>query len=198
MLTHVVTGETISFLSMKKVGEFLGISTPSVRSYLDKNLPYKDYIISQPDIEESKENILSSKPQTIILTKVSDDSSTLSEEFPTIGKAAEYLGISRSTLNGLLNKPSSASTEENLCIINGFIVTKSDKTLSYIKSNNKVLEITDLVNNTTVTYPSVTSAALGLGVGKGSISMHLKGKQSSPPHFFYKKKNGGYVIKLTS
>lgn len=188
-LTHVVTGETISFLSMKKVGEFLGISTPSVRSYLDKNLPYKDYIISQPDIEESKENTFSSKPQTIILTKVSDDSSTLNEEFPTIGKAAEYLGISRSTLNGLLNKPS--GTEENLCIINGFIVTKSDKTLSYIKSNNKVLEVTDLVNNTTVTYPSVTSAALDLGVGKGSISMYLKGKQSSP----FKKR---YVIKLTS
>lgn len=191
LLTHVVTGEIISFISMKKAGEFLGISTPSVRSYLDKNLPYKDYIISQPDIEESKENILSSKPQTIILTKVSDESSTLSEEFPTIGKAAEYLGINRSTLNGLLNKPSSANTEGNLCIINGFIVTKSDKSLDYIKSNNKVLEITDLENNTTITYPSVTSAALALNVGKGSISMHLKGKQSSP----FKNR---YVIKLAS
>lgn len=90
-----------------------------------------------------------------------------------------------------MNKPSSTSTGGDLCIINGFFVTKSDKSLDYIKSNNKVLEITDLENNTTVTYPSVTSAALGLGVGKGSISMYLKGKQSSP----FKNR---YVIKLAS
>lgn len=70
MLTKVVTGETISSLSMKKAGEFLGISSTSIRRYIDENLPYNDYKISRPSLEEDKKNIISSKPQTIILTKV--------------------------------------------------------------------------------------------------------------------------------
>lgn len=41
-----------------------------------------------------------------------------------------------------------------------------------------------MVNNITVTHPSITSVAFALGVGKGSISMYLKGKQASP----YKKR----------
>lgn len=161
---------------MKKAGEFLGISSTSIRRYIDENLPYNDYKISRPSLEEDKKNIISSKPQTIILTKVGDLSPTKSEEFPTIEKAAEYLGINRSTLNNKLNK--SNSTGDN--IINGFIVSRSDKSLDYVKPKSKTLEITDLVNNTTVVYPSMSSAALALGVGKGSISMYLKGKQSSP------------------
>lgn len=79
-------------------------------------------------------------------------------------------------MNNKLNK--SNSTGDN--IINGFIVSRSDKSLDYVKPKSKTLEITDLVNNTTVVYPYMSSAALALGVGKGSISMYLKGKQSSP------------------
>lgn len=186
LLTNVVTGETIFFLSMKKAAEFLGMSSTSVRRYIDENLPYNDYKVSQPSLEEDKENNISSKPQTIILTKVSDLSPTKSEEFPTIEKAAEYLGVNRSTLNNNLNK--SNDTGDNLCIINGFIVSRSDKSLNYIKPNSRALEITDLVSNTTVVYPSMSSAALALGVGKGSISMYLKSKQISP----YKNR---YIIK---
>ena len=189
LLTNTVTEEAILFPSMGQAAEYLGVSVTTIRSYIDKKLSYNDYIISQPYLKQDEENKLSSKPQTIVLTKVSDSLPTQTEEFPTIQAAAEYLGVNRGTLNNILNN--SENTDASLCNIKGFIVSKSDKSLNYIKPNSKALEVTDQVNNTTVTYPSLTSVALALDVGKGSISMYLKGKQTSP----FKNR---YIIKSNS
>ena len=47
LLTKTETGDTLEFSSMKDEGKFLGISRPSVRRYLLKNLSYKGYTFAK-------------------------------------------------------------------------------------------------------------------------------------------------------
>lgn len=158
---------------MKNAAELLGITVTTLRSYLNNNLSYNEYIISDNSFQDNEVKEFSSKPQSIMLTNIKD-SSIIKEELcyrrqqpPTIKDAAEFLSITRSSLSYIFN--SSQNVQGGFSTINGYIISRREKSLNYIKPNSKSIEVTDLENNTTNIYPSVTLAADALGVTKGSI-----------------------------
>ena len=177
---------------MKNAAEFLGITVTTLRSYLNNNISYNEYIIRHnselaPQDNEVKE--FSSKPQSIMLTNIKD--SGIIKEFPTIKDAAKFLDITRSSLSYILNNSQNIKGGLSGAAVNGYLISRAEKSLNYIKPNSKSIEVTDLKNNTTNIYSSVTSAADALGVAKGSISMYFSGKQSTP----YKNR---YILKKVS
>lgn len=88
-LTNTATGEVITYASMMKAAEFLGVSRPTLKKYLDNNLSYNGYEFNLVNLEDKDSTEFSSKPQAIILTSGSD--SSIIKEFPTIKEAAEFL-----------------------------------------------------------------------------------------------------------
>lgn len=195
ILTNTITGEINTFSWMKNAAEFLGITVTTLRSYLNNNLSYNEYIIthnSQLGLQYNEVKEFSSKPQSILVTNI-QDSSIIKEELapPTIKDAAEFIDITRSSLSYILNNSQNAQGGLWEKAVNGYIITRTEKSLNYIKPNSKSIEVTDLENNTTNIYPSVTSAADALGVAKGSISMYFSGKQTTP----YKNR---YILKKVS
>lgn len=190
-----LTGEINTFFSMKNAAEFLGITVTTLRSYLNNNLSYNEYIISHNSELASQDNEVkefSSKPQSIMLTNIKD-SGIIKEELapPTIKDAAKFLDITRSSLSYILNNSQNIKGGLSGAAVNGYLISRAEKSLNYIKPNSKSIEVTDLKNNTTNNYSSVTSAADALGVAKGSISMYFSGKQFTP----YKNR---YILKKVS
>lgn len=181
VLTNSVTGETLTYPSMKSAAEFLDTTATTLRNYLSKNLPYNDYIISV-----NVDNELSSKPQSLLLTNMQDSST---KEFSTIKDAAVFLEVSRSSLSYALNKPNNG--EQNGCKIGDYLVTRIESDVNYIRPGSVSIEVTDLENNTTNVYPSITLAGQAIGVSKASISQYIRGKQAT----LYK---GRYILKQIS
>lgn len=163
---------------MKNAAEFLDTTVTTLRNYLAKNLPYKDYIINVGEVKE-----LSSKPQSLLLTKIKDFST---KEFSTIKDAADFLEVSRSSLSYVLNKPNNG--EDGGCKIKEYFVTRIENGVNYIRPGSKSIEVTDLESNTTNIYPSITLAGQAIGVSKASVSQYLKSKQTT----LYK---GRYTLK---
>lgn len=165
VLTDSVTGETLTYPSMKSAAEFLGTTATILRSYLSKNLSYNDYVIS---VNEGNE--LSSKTQSLLLTNIQDSST---KEFSTIKDAAVFLGVSRSSLSYALNKPNSG--EQNGCKIGDYLVTRIESEVNCIRPGSVSVEVTGLENNTTNVYPSITLAGQAIGVSKASVSQYIRG-----------------------
>lgn len=175
-LTNIATGEVLTYPSMTKAAEFLGVSRPTIKNCLDKNLSYNGYDFNLVNLEGKDSTEFLNKPQAIILTNVND--SSIIKEFPTIKEAAEFLEVSRSSLNYVLNNPN--HIEGTLPTISGYFVSRTENNVDYIKPNRMVIEVINLESNTTNIYPSITLAAEALGVAKGSISMYFKNKQTVP------------------
>lgn len=172
---------------MKKAAEFLNVSVTTVRNYLDNNSSYNDYALSLVKVEDNDIKEFSSKPQSIMLTSTND--SNIVKEFPTIKDAAEFLGVSRSSLSYILNN--SNKVESELSVVNGYIVSRTEKSVNYIRPDSIAIEVKDIESNTINIYSSITLAAEAIGVKKGSITMYFKSKQTTP----FKNK---YILKKLS
>src|SRR5690606_1301394 len=101
VVTKTETKETLEFPSMTEAGKYLGISRVSVRNYLLKNIPYKQYTISakypldKENSEVSSPDCVKVSQQSLLLTnKETGDT----KEFPSATEAAKYLDISRGRL----------------------------------------------------------------------------------------------------
>lgn len=187
ILTNTVTGEITTFPSMQKAAEFLNVSVTTVRNYLDNNSSYNEYALSLVKVEDKNIKKLSSKPQSIMLTSTND--SNIVKEFPTIKDAAEFLGVNRSSLNYILNNYNKVESE--LSVVNGYIVSRTEKSVNYIRPDSIAIEVKDIESNTINIYNSITLAAEAIGVNKGSIVMYFKSKQTRP----FKNK---YILKKLS
>jgi group I intron endonuclease len=103
IITNTETGETLEFSSLTDAGKYLGMSRVSVRKYLLKNIPYKQYTIcalrpsltDKEVVEVSALNYTKPLSQSLLLT---NEETGDVKEFSSIGEAAKYLDISRNRL----------------------------------------------------------------------------------------------------
>lgn len=126
VVTKTETKETLEFPSMTEAGKYLGISRVSVRNYLLKNIPYKQYTISakypldKENSEVSSPDCVKVSQQSLLLTnKETGDT----KEFPSATEAAKYLDISRGRLWYFLNK--TAVKSDNVTL-KGYTISKID------------------------------------------------------------------------
>lgn len=208
LVTNRETGEIIEFSSMTDAGKYLDVSRITVKNYLLKNIPYKEYSISAkcdsltdnnitPPVLEGEKGVMVSSlvsdgqrsphdnkllQQPVLLTnKVTNDI----REFSTMTEAAEYLDVSRGRLWYFFNQTVKSGNET----LNGYTITKIVDSQNKVNRKRNKIEVLDVDTNEVTIYPSFALAGKALDVSQSSISTYLIKKRTSP----FRKK---YVFKL--
>uniref|UniRef100_UPI0030E2B6C2 hypothetical protein n=1 Tax=Dematophora necatrix TaxID=2751867 RepID=UPI0030E2B6C2 len=186
IVTNTETNSILEFSSMTELGKYLGISRVSVRNYLLKGIPYKNYILSSPLINndnykaDSLYNETKLTAQPVLLTN--NETGDI-KEFSSMADAAKYLNISRAGLWYFFNKTVKSAN----VTIKGYTVSKLDVSnlgdlnpLQIEKKNSKKIKVIDLETNEETIYPSFTLAAQVLDVKPSSLSGYFLKKRTNP------------------
>lgn len=176
ILSNIETGINKEFTSMIQAALFLGVHMTTVKRYLVNNKPYKGYIITKASssLDSSSPSSLTNSKQAV---KLSNRVTGITKEFSSMKAAYQYLGISPRQLSNYFKNNKSSSTNGEVSMIKGYIISKLD---SAVKQNCKTIEVTNIQTNDVINYSSISSAGEALGIPQSSISLYLSRKQTTP------------------
>jgi len=177
ILSNIETGENKEFTSLIQAALFLGVHMTTVKRYLVNNKPYKGYMITKATsgLDSSFASNLTNSKQAVELT---NSVTGITKQFSTMKAAYQFLGISPRQLSKYLNNNKSESTNGQVSMIKGYIVSKIDS--DSVKQNCKTIEVTNIETNEVLSYSSISSAGEALGISQASISVYLSRKRTTP------------------
>jgi len=165
---------------MTQAALFLGIHMTTVKRYLINSKPYNGYIITKVN-SVSSISVPTNVRQPILLT---NPTTGIIKQFSTTRDACEYLDISSKRLSNYF-KNIESSTDKEISTIKGYIIAKLDSlSPNAVKRYSKSIEVTNVLTNEVVKYPSISLAAEVLGISVASFSTYFNRKRTTP----YRKK----------
>jgi group I intron endonuclease len=175
ILSNIETGDNKEFTSLTQTALFLGVHMTTVKRYLVNNKPYKGYMITKAtsSLDSSTSNLTNSKQAVELTNSVTG----ITKQFSTMKAAYQFLGISPRRLSNYLKNNKSSSTNGQVSVIKGYIISKID---SSVKQNCKTIEVTNIETNKVFSYSSISSAGEALGIPQSSISVYLSRKRTTP------------------
>lgn len=178
VLSNSQTGDSQQFTSMAQAAQFLGVHMTTVKRYLNSSKPYNGYTITKvnPGLDSPSISVPTNEKQAVLLT---NKALGVTKQFSTMKAACGYLEISSKRLSNCFKNNESSSTNGQINTIKGYVITKVDS-IDRVKRYSKTIEITNIHTNEVTKYPSVSSAAVALGIPASSISTYFNRKRTTP------------------
>nr|AVD96816.1 GIY-YIG homing endonuclease [Ophiostoma novo-ulmi subsp. novo-ulmi] len=185
LITNSKTGDSLEFRSMTEAGLYLGVSRITIRNYILKGKPIKDYEIKDLSSLKGIDSTNKSFPQQPIL--LINNQTGDRKELSSIKEAADYLGVSKGSLWYFFKTTNLSDITQKT--LKGYTISKITTDIVKSNRNTKNIEITDLITNKVNVYSSFTLAAKAIDTTSSSISGYFKNKRTTP----FKKR---YILKL--
>jgi len=180
ILSNIETGENKEFTSITRAALFLGVDMTTVKRYLVTNKPYKGYMITKAtsNLDTYSASSLTNSKQAVELINCETG---ITQQFPTMKAAYQFLGISYRRLSNYLENNKSSSTNGQVSTIKGYIISKLDS----VEQNCKAVEVTNIQTNEVINYSSLSLAGEALGISPASISTYFNRKRTTPYRGIY-------------